>query len=100
MAKQATVKGQLEYRQFIITEDGQEVRVRYNQNPELYKGTDVTLYEYTAKEGKGDEAKEVIRFAVEFDKAVRATRTSTKENIQSLLAQGLTAEEIVAKLAA
>lgn len=93
-----TLNGVLEYRQFIVLEDGTEVRVRYNQNPELYKGTDVPVYEYQAKEGKGDTAKTVTRYAVPFDQAIRARRASTKETIDSLLAQGLTAEEIVAKL--
>jgi len=94
-----TIKGSLVYKQFITLEDGNEVQVRYNQNPELYKGTDVTLYEYTATEGRGEDRKEVTRYAVAIEDAKRAKRTSVKENVQSLLAQGLTAEEIVAKLA-
>jgi hypothetical protein len=98
MSKQVTTKGQLEYRQFIILEDGTEIRVRYNQNPELYKGTDVPLYEYEAKEGKGDNAVTVKRFAVPFEQAVRASRAKTGDKVEAMLAQGLTAEEIVAQL--
>ena len=92
--------GTLEYRQFIILEDGTEVRVRYNQTPELYQGTDVPLYSYTAKEGKGEDAKEVTRYAVPFEQAVRAKRSNAKETVAQMLASGLTAEEIVAKLTA
>lgn len=92
--------GKLEYRQFIILEDGTEVRVRYNQNPDLYAGTEVPMYTYQAKEGSGDNAKEVTRFAVPFDQAIRGKRASTKESVQSMLASGLSAEEIVAKLSA
>lgn len=95
----ATVQGVLEYRQFIILDDGTAIRVRYNQDPSLYINTDITLYEYKAKEGKGEDAKVVTRYAVAFEDAIRATRVSTKESIQSMMAQGLTAEEIVAKLA-
>ncbi len=98
MPKTTITKGSLEYRQFIILDDGTEVRVRYNQNPELYKGTDVPLFEYQAKEGKGENAKMVTRYAVEFGKELRATRTSVKETINTLMAQGLTADQIVAKL--
>lgn len=100
MAKQQITKGTLEYRQFIILEDGTEVRVRYNQNPELYKGTDVPLYEYVATEGKGEDKKEVTKYAVPFDQAIRAARASRKETVEAMLAQGLTPEEIVAKLTA
>lgn len=99
MSKLKTTAGVLEYRQFIVLDDGTEVRVRYNQNPELYKGTEVPVYEYTAKEGKGENAKEVTRYAVPFEQAIRAGRVSTKETIKSLKAQGLTAEEILAKIA-
>lgn len=95
----SNVKGILEYRQFIVLEDGQEVRVRYNQDPILYQGTDVPVYEYTAKEGKGEDKTEVTRYAVPFDQALRSKRASIKESVTSMLAQGLTAEEIVAKLA-
>ncbi len=98
MSKQVTTNGTLEYRQFIILEDGTEVRVRYNQNPELYKGTDVPVYQYTAKEGKGEDAKEVTRYAVPFEQALRAAKAKTGDKVEAMLAQGLTAEEIVAQL--
>ena len=100
MPKQKTQAGKLEYRQFILLEDGTEVRVRYNQNPALYAGTDVPLYEYTAVEGKGNARKEVTRYAVPFEQALRSKRASVKDSVASMLASGLTAEEIVAKLAA
>lgn len=91
----ATVQGILEYRQFIILEDGTEVRVRYNQDASLYADTDITVYEYTAKEGKGEDKKEVTRYAVAFDDAIRANR-GTSDNIEAMLAKGITADEIVA----
>lgn len=93
------IKGTLVYKQFITLADGTEVQVRYNQNPDLYKGTDVQLYEYTAKEGRGDNAREVTRYAVKVEDAKRATRATVKDSVASMLAQGMTAEEIVAKLA-
>lgn len=98
MSSNKTIKGQLEYRQFIVLEDGTEVRVRYNQNPELYKGTDVQVYAYKATEGKGDNKKEVTKYAVPFEQAIRARKATTKDTIKGLMAQGLTAEEVLAKL--
>ncbi len=92
--------GVLEYRQFIVLPDGQEFRVRYNQDPSLYAGTDVPLFSYKAKEGRGENAKVVERFAVPFEQAIRASRTTTKANIENLLKSGMTAEEIIAKLTA
>lgn len=100
MSKVKAIKGRLEYRQFIILEDGTEARVRYNQDPELYKGTEVPLYEYEAKEGKGEAATVVTRYAVPFDQAIRAKRASAKESIQSMMAAGLSAEDILARLTA
>ena len=91
--------GTLVYKQFIKLEDGSEVQVRYNQDPTLYAGTDTPLYAYTATEGKGDAKKEVTKYAVPFELARRATRTSTKESVSNMLASGMTAEEIVQKLA-
>lgn len=98
--KSNTVAGTLVYKQFIQLDDGTEVQVRYNQDKELYNGTDVTVYEYKATEGKAEQRKEVTRYAVAVADAKRATRTTVKESVSSMLAQGLTAEEIVAKLAA
>lgn len=99
MKKLNATNGKLEYQQFIVLEDGSSLRVRYNQNPELYAGTDVPLYSYTATEGKGEDKKEVTRYAVPFDQAIRAKKTTTKESVNNMLAQGLSAEAIVAKLA-
>jgi hypothetical protein len=93
------IKGELEYRQFIVLEDGTEVQVRYNQDASLYEGTDVQLYEYQATEGKGDDKKQVTRYAVAVADALRAKRTSVKESVASMIASGMTAEEIVNKLA-
>lgn len=98
--KSNTVAGTLVYKQFISLEDGTEVQVRYNQNPELYKGTEVTLYEYQATEGKGDDRKEVTRYAVAVADAKRAERTSTKAVMSSMLADiasGMSADAILAK---
>lgn len=92
------VNGVLEYRQFIVLEDGKEVQVRYNQDPTLYEGTDVTLYAYTAKEGKGVDAKEVTRYAVAVEDARRAKRSTAEDKILSLVAQGLTPDQIIEKL--
>lgn len=93
------ITGKLVYKQFIQLEDGTEVQVRYNQDPSLYTGTDTPLYQYTAKETIDGVKQEVQKYAVPVELAKRATRTSTKETISNMLAQGLTAEEIVAKLA-
>lgn len=95
MTKSKVISGVLEYRQFIVLEDGTDVRVRYNQNPALYEGTDVQVYSYTAKEGKGEDAKEVTRYAVPFNDAIRAKRATTRDSIASLQAQGLSADEIL-----
>lgn len=99
MTKVKATQGTLEYRQFIVLEDGTDVRVRYNQDPALYEGTDVPLYAYIATEGKGDDKREVTRYAVPYEMALRAKRASVKDMLATLKAQGLTAEEIIAKLA-
>jgi hypothetical protein len=91
--------GRLVYKQFIALEDGTEVQVRYNQDPTLYAGTDTPIYSYKAKETINGEKVEVEKFAVPVEYAVRAKRASVKDTVNSLLSQGLTAEEIVAKLA-
>lgn len=99
MSKQANIiAGKLEYKQFIQLEDGTEVQVRYNQNPDLYTGTDVQLYSYEASEGTGTERVKVTRYAVAVNDALRAKRVSLPETVNALIAQGLTADEIVAKL--
>lgn len=99
------IKGnRLEYRQFIVNDEGLDIQVRYNQDIELYKGTDVTVYEYTASEGskKKGTYKEVTRYAVAIDDAIRATRTSVKQAMQdrvdNLLAQGLITDEVAQAL--
>lgn len=98
---QSTIKstpGTLEYRQFIVLEDGTEHQVRYNQKPELYTGTDVELFSYTATEGKGDDKKEVMKYAVRVEDARRAKRASVSDSVKALQAQGLSAEDIIAML--
>jgi len=92
------VNGKLVYKQFIQLDDGTEVQVRYNQAPELYEGTDVTLYAYDAKASKGS-TDTVTKYAVAIEDAKRAKRASVAEQMQSLLKQGLTPEQIVAKFA-
>lgn len=91
--------GTLVYKQFIKLEDGTELQVRYNQDPSLYAGTDVPLYAYTAKETVDGVKTEVTKYAVPVELARRANRTSVKESVSNMLASGMTAEEIVAKLA-
>lgn len=115
MAKSNIIKGTLEYRQYIVLEDGTEVRVNYNQNADLYKGSDIQLYEYSADEAVKDDKGNVERdangkkimqsvphYAVPFGQAIRATRVSgakaTANTVEALLAQGLTNEEVIAKL--
>lgn len=95
-----TVQGTLVYKQFITLEDGTEVQVRYNQDKELYSGTDVTVYSYTATEGKGTERKEVTRYAVavaDAKRAARVTAVAVKDNMLADIASGMTATELLAK---
>lgn len=100
MTQVQAINGTLEYRQFIILEDGTEHRVKYNQDPSLYEGKDVPVFAYTATEGKGEDKKEVTKYAVPYDMAIRSKRASLKDALASLKAQGLTPEEIIAKLSA
>lgn len=123
--KPNNVKGQLIYMQFISIDEnikddeinnsniieyiksGSLLRVRYNQKPELYSDTGVTVYEYEAKEGKGDDAKTVTRYAVAIENAKKApkkTMAQTKaeveqeqrDAIKSMQEQGLSDKEIIA----
>lgn len=97
MTKLQTINGQLVYKQFISLEDGTELQVRYNQNPDLYAGTGVQLYSYTASEGKGDNKKEVTKYAVAVADAIRASKTSKVDNILADIASGMSATDIAAK---
>lgn len=97
-AQKNVIKGKLEYRQFIILDDGSELRVRYNQDKSLYDGTDIQVYEYQAYEGSGDTRKEVTRYAVAYDQALRASKKTISDKITSLKASGLSADEILAQL--
>ena len=101
----AIINGTLEYRQFIILSDGTEIRVRYNQDKELYNDTDIQVYAYTAKESienaDGTKTKvDVTRYAVNYDDVIKSTRESAKAKIDNMLADiasGLSASEILAK---
>lgn len=93
------VDGKLVYKQFIVLDDGSELQVRYNQDASLYAGTDTTLYQYKAFVGSGDDKKEVTRYAVSVNDAIRAKKTTQKEQVNNMLASGMTAQEIVALIA-
>jgi len=97
MPKLQTINGSLVYKQFISLDDGSEVQVRYNQNPDLYAGTDVQVYGYTATEGKGDDKKEVQKYAVAVADAIRASKVSKVDNILADIASGMSATDIAAK---
>lgn len=92
-----TIKGTLVYKQFIATDDGQEVQVRYNQKPELYQGTDVTLFEYTAKETVDGIKTDVTKYAVPVEQAIRATRTAKADSILADALAGMSAKDLEAK---
>lgn len=97
MSKLQTISGKLVYKQFIELADGTEVQVRYNQNPDLYAGTDVTVYDYIATEGKAENKKEVTKYAVAVADAIRASKTSKVDNMLADIASGMSAKDILAK---
>jgi len=94
-----TVTGTLIYKQFIQLADGTELQVRYNQSKELYNDTDVQVYEYLAHEGSGTDRVEVIRYAVAVDDVLTTPR-NTVDSMQAMIAQGLSADDIQAKMIA
>lgn len=97
MSKVKATNGVLVYKQFIQLEDGSEIQVRYNQKPELYEGTNVPLYAYTAKETIDGVKTEVTKYAVPFEQAKKATRTAVKDSILADVANGMSVEELLAK---
>lgn len=83
-------------RKLYVEHKGQLVEVKQIDNPEDYaKG--VTVY---SKEAAKGASKGATLYAVSVEDFIPKKRKSSKESIQSMLASGMTAEEIVAKLAA
>jgi outer membrane lipoprotein-sorting protein len=76
--------------------NGTLVEVRGTASPDQY-GKGVIVYENTLAKGAKAGQKE---YWVSPEDFIPAKRTSTKESVQNMLASGLTAEEIVAKLSA
>lgn len=75
--------------------DGTLVEIKNIQSPEQY-GKGVTVYENKLAKGAKAGSSE---FSVAVEDYIPAKRVSTKESVNSMLASGLTPEEIVAKLA-
>lgn len=75
--------------------DGTLVEIKNIANPEQYPKS-VTVYEN--KLAKGAKAGQ-SEYSVASEDFIPAKRVSTKESVQTMLASGLTAEEIVSKLA-
>ena len=83
-------------RKLFVEHKGQLVEVKQIDNPEDYaKG--VTVY---SKEAAKGASKGTTLYAVAVEDFIPKKRKSSKESIQSMLASGMTAEEIIAKLAA
>ena len=90
-----TVKVNNIIRKLFIENDGKLVEVKDSIDPSDYpKG--VTIYTKDAAKGKD---KGTPLYAVAVEDFIPKKRKSSKESIQSMLANGMTAEEIVAKLA-
>ena len=91
----ATVKVNNIIRKLFVEHEGKLVEVKDNIDPSDYpKG--VTIYTKEAAKGKDKGAP---LYAVAVEDFIPKKRKSSKESIQSMLANGMTAEEIVAKLA-
>ena len=82
---------------YYIVQDGQEVKVQRDVELDKFKDKDVTLYHYTVVDKAGAT---VDKYAITLDeyKANKPPR-ATKESVQSMLASGMTPEQIVAKIA-
>ena len=91
----ATVKVNSIIRKLYVEHNGKLVEVKDHIDPSDYpKGVTV----YTKEAAKGKEAGKAL-YAVAVEDFIPKKRKSSKESIQSMLANGMTAEEIVAKLA-
>ena len=89
------VKVQNIIRKLYVEANGNLVEVKQIDNPEDYAKS-VTVYSKEAVKGKAAGTK---LFAVSVEDFVPKKRASTKESVQSMLASGMSAEAIVAKLA-
>ena len=90
-----TVKVNSIQRKLFVEHKGQLVEVKQVDNVEEYpKG--VTIY---TKEAVKGAAKGTTLYAVAVEDFIPKKRKSSKESIQSMLASGMTAEQIVTKLA-
>ena len=91
----ATVKVNSIIRKLYVEHNGKLVEVKDHIDPSDYpKGTTI----YTKEAAKGKEAGKAL-YAVAVEDFIPKKRKSSKESIRSMLANGMTAEEIVAKLA-
>ena len=91
----ATVKVNSIQRKLFVEHAGKLVEVKQIEDATEYpKGVTV----YTKEAAKGKEAGKAL-YAVAVDDFIPKKRKSSKESIQSMLANGMTADEIVAKLA-
>ena len=93
MAKLTLINRQVR-KNYAELKDGTLVEIKNVASPEQYS-KDVTVYEN--KLAKGSRAGE-SEYSVAVADFIPAKRTSTKESVQSMLASGLSAEDIVAKL--
>lgn len=81
--------------QLYVEHNGKRVDIKEIDDATIYpKG--VTIYTKEAAKGKN---KGSTLYAVAVEDFIPKKRKSSKESIQSMLANGMTAEEIVAKLA-
>lgn len=95
MAKRQTVQVTSIIRKLFVEHNGKLVEVKEIDNLDIY-GPDVTIY---AKEAVKGATKGKLIHAVAVADYKRAPRASTKQTVEQMLASGMTAEEIVAKLA-
>lgn len=93
MAKEVKVTSII--RKLYVEDKGQLVEVKQIDNAEEY-GKNVTVY--TKEAAKGAKAGTTL-YAVAVADFVPKKRVSTKQSVEAMLAGGMSAEEIVAKLA-
>lgn len=83
-------------RKLYVEDNGKEVQVKQIDNPEDYgKGVKI----YTKEAAKGVSKGKAI-FAVSVEDFIPKKRTSQRESVEAMLASGLSADEIVARLTA
>lgn len=81
-------------RKHFVEVDGKAIEVKQTSDPTLYSD-DIAVYEN--KLAKGAKAG-TSEYWVAVSDHIPAKRTSTKDSVANMLASGMTAEEIVAKL--